>query len=415
MTSLRAPLGTRARAAAHLLGLARVAGVGTTRRAVARWGAAAPVLLAARSHPDAVALEREGEVITAARLAERVARRAATLAETHPPGTRLGVDVDGSIAGLVEAFAAVAAGLDVVPLGPRLAPIEADAFREAVAPARPRVGPGRLLPLTTGATGAPHPAGGSLRFGTVLQLAELDRRIALPPGPVLVLAPPDHGHGLSMVLASLVHARTVILGANLPPDTRSGLYLRRPATVTGVPAQLARIGADELTGVELVVSGSSPLAPGVVARLAASGARVLDCYGTSETGTVAVDGVPVAGCRIRIAADGTLTLDSPARRGFAPGDRGTVIGGRLAAVGRADGRADSGGETVDPARTETALRAIPGIRDVSVVVEPHELLGAVLVAEVLLAPTSGLEIDEIRARLADELDVAHRPRRLTVR
>jgi len=416
MTTLRAAPGSRIRALLHLLRLARVAGLRRTASAVAAWGAAAPVAIAAHAHPDAVALVRGEVAVTAGELARRAELRAAELAEQHVRGTRIGVEVDGGIGGLVELFAAVRAGLDAVPLGPRLSPADADTLRDPVAPARARRrGPGRLLPLTTGTTGAPHPTGGALRPGTVLQLADLDHRIALPAGPVLLLAPPDHGHGLSMLLACLLHGETGVLGAGLPPERRSAMFAARPATVTGVPAQLARLTAPQLDGVELVVSGSSRLDPGLAARLRAGGARVLDCYGTSETGTVAVDGVLVAGCRIRVAGDGTLRLGSPARRGFSPGDRGAVIGGRLHGVARADARADSGGETVDPARLLASLTAMPEVREARVTIAPHELLGSVLHAEVELRAGAELAEAAVRARLGETLSRAEHPRVLRIR
>ncbi|WP_157981698.1 AMP-binding protein [Protaetiibacter intestinalis] len=411
MTTLRPGPSATPRAAAHLVRLLLATGP-----AALGWGAAAPVAVAARRDRDAVALIRGAERLTAGALAERVRERAAELAVQHSPGTRLGVELDGGIPGLVELLAAVVAGCDVVPLGPRLAPEERAAHADPVVGA-PRRGPGRVRTLSSGTTGVPRPGAGRLGIRRLLQLADLDRRIAPPDGALLVLAPPDHGHGLSAVLAGLAHGRPVVLGSGLPLEEQRALLAETPATVTGVPAQLARLDAPGAwRGVRLVVSGSSRLDAGLAERMRAEGARVLDAYGTTEAGTVALDGRPLAGCRIRLAADGAIVLRSPGARGWRhPGDRGELVEGRLRVLGRTDGRLDHGGELVDPARTAAVLRAIPGVRRVRVEAEPHELLGHVLTAELHVDPSAGLDADRIRSLAEPRLDAAHRPRRLTLR
>lgn len=405
--SLRATPGSGIAAGIALLrlsGLLRLRGAAGMLR---RGGLAAAAGLAALRSPDRPVLVRGHDALTGAELDAAVTATAAALAERLPTGARLGLRGDGGIEFVVALAAAGLAGVDVLPIGPRHADADVAALARdldeladpwelvvrgahGAAPPASRP-PGRLLLLSTGTTGAPGTTTrGRLGARGLLQLADADRRLALPPGPVLVLAPPDHGHGLSMVLAGLLRGRTVLLGSGMRPEEQAELVRRRrPATVTGVPAQLGRLleaDAGVLAGVRLVVSGSSLLPAALRERIEASGAAVRDCYGSTETGTVAIEGRPLAGVTIAVGGDRRIRVSSPL--GGAPrepGDLGRIEHGRLHVEGRAGELVDSGGELVAPARVEAALRGVAGVVTARVTAEPDDLLGTRLHAGVVVA------------------------------
>lgn len=389
------------------------------------------IRLAAARHPERIALRRGDDAVTAARLDDEVRAVAAGL--DVAPGSRVGVRSDGGIGYVVALASALAAGAEAVPLGPRLAPADVDGLRldrildpsrgaasHTRAGVRTRVQPtaartpGRLLLLTTGTTGTPvATARGRLGMRALGQLADAERRARLPRGPVLLLAPPDHGHGLSTLAAALLRGLPVVLASGLPADAQAALVARHaPASIVGVPAQLARLlDAGGIGPARAVVSGSSPLTPALRARLEADGATVHDGFGSTATGTVAIDGHPLAGVRLRVTATGELEVRSPlgGDRWIATGDRAEIVDGRLQPRGRVGGLVDSGGELVDPSRLRALLLAQPGVADAAVTVVPDDLLGSVLHARVDADPA--LE-SALRGAIASTLARAEHPRRL---
>jgi acyl-CoA synthetase (AMP-forming)/AMP-acid ligase II len=418
MTELRAPPGTAALALASLLRRSGALRHPIRARDAARRGLPGAIALAAARDPLRVALIRDDERITTADLEAEVRAVAAGV----PAHRRIGVRSDGGIGFVVTLAAVLTAGSDAVPLGPRLAPVDVDALgldevldpRRGVAGVCVPVRSGRLLLLTTGTTGSPvATARGRLGLAALAQLADADRRLRLPVGPLLLLAPPDHGHGLSALAGALVRGVPVILASGRTPDEQAELAARhRPTSVSGVPAQLGRLlDAGGLGGVRVVVSGSSALPPALRARLGARGATVHDAFGTTGTGTVAIDGLPLAGVRLRRVADGSLEVTSPlgGREWIATGDLVELVDGRLRPAGRTGGLVDSGGELVDPARLHGVLVAHPGVLDAQVSVVDDDLLGAVLHARVDADPAieAGL-----RAAITASLGRAEHPRRL---
>lgn len=418
MTELRAPAGTGLRALAGLLRRSGALRHPIRAREAARRGLPGAIALAAARDPLRVALIRDDERITTADLDAEVRAVAAGL----PAQRRIGVRSDGGIGFVVVLAAVMTAGSDAVPLGPRLAPGDLDALGldEVLDPGRAAPGvrtpvrAGRLLLLTTGTTGSPvATARGRLGAAALAQLADADRRLGLPAGPLLLLAPPDHGHGLSALAGALVRGIPVVLASGRTPVEQAALAARhRPTSVSGVPAQLARLlDAGGLDGVEVVVSGSSPLPPDLRRRLEVAGATVHDAFGATGTGTVAIDGRPLAGVRLRRTADGSLEVRSPlgGPRWIATGDRVDLVDGRLRPAGRTGNLVDSGGELIDPRRLHGLLTAHPGVAAAHVSVVADDLLGAVLHARVDADP--GLEAD-LRATIAAALRRAEHPRRL---
>ncbi len=425
MTVLRAAPGAGVTALAGLLLRSGALRYPLLARDAARRGLPGVIRLAAARHPAAVALLRGDESITAGALDGEVRALAATL--DLAPGTRVGVRSDGGIPFVVTLAAALEAGLDAVPLGARLSPADVASLglqatlepRRASAsqlPAPRRRGrAGRLLLLTTGTTGAPvATARGGMGLRAAAQLADADRRIGLPfDGPLLLLAPPDHGHGLSAIVGALLRGVPVVLGSGLTPEDQAALVTRhRPTSISGVPAQLARLlDAGGIGAARVVVAGSSTLTPALRARLEDAGARVHDGFGATATGTVAIDGRPLAGVRLRRAADGSLAVYSPlgGNSWVSTGDLVEFVKGRVVPAGRSGPLIDSGGELLDPARLHRLLAAHPGVTAAEVRVAPDDLLGAVLHARVDADPA--LE-PQLRAAIVDGVGRGEHPRRL---
>jgi acyl-CoA synthetase (AMP-forming)/AMP-acid ligase II len=421
MTELRAPLGTSALALTSLLRRS-----GALRHPVRAWGAArrglpGAIAFAAARDPLRPAVWRDDEMIAAGALDAEVRARAGEL--DLAPRSRVGVRSDGGIGFVVTLAAAMTAGADAVPLGPRLSEGDVatlgldgilDPRRAAGSPAARATPSGRLLLLTTGTTGSPvATTRGRLGIRALAQLADADRRIALPAGPLLLLAPPDHGHGLSALTGSLVRGVPVVLASGRTPAEQAALVTRhRPTSVSGVPAQLGRLlEAGGLRGAGVIVSGSSPLSPSLRARLEAGGARVHDGFGATGTGTVAIDGVPLAGVTLRRSTGGGLEVRSPlgGTRWVATGDQVEIVAGRLHPAGRTGALIDSGGELIDPARLHRLLIAHDGVADARVDVVDDDLLGRVLHARVDADPA--IE-GRLRGTIAATLGRAEHPRRL---
>ena len=199
-----------------------------------------------------------------------------------------------------------------------------------------------------------------------------------------------------------------------------------------VPTQLARALA---AGVDLgrfrtVLVGGGPAPAELIARARAAGVAVVLSYGMTETcGGCILDGRPLDGVEVALAADGRIRMRGPmlatTRLGedpatFAPdgwfttSDLGRWEAGRLEVLGRADDVLITGGLKVDPAAIARVLAADPGVADVAVIgvadVEWGQRVRAVVV------PTSGGEVSlaALRRRAGAALGAASAPRDLVI-
>ena len=284
-------------------------------------------------------------------------------------------------------------------------------------------GDGTLELRSSGSTAAPRlQRRGPLSPAQLATLADLGRRIGLRPGRTIACAAPGvHGHGLLVALGTLAVGAPLVDLSHLPAAERVELLHRTsPDLLTGVPVHLLDLlHADRTLGhgrplrIPRVVSGSDVLLPALRADLTRHfRARVHDVYGTTETGSLTVDGRPLRGVRLR-EVDGLLHARTP----FTGGrelvtDRGEIARGAVRVLGRADGGLSSGGMLHDPVAVARVLCAHDGVRDARLLVVPDERFGVRTVAEVTLEPSAETVpgAEELRALVRDRLGAAAVPR-----
>lgn len=277
---------------------------------------------------------------------------------------------------------------------------------------------------SSGTTGAPRiQHRGPLTPGQLRTLADLARRIGLRSGArVATAAPGVHGHGLLIALGALSLGAPLVDLTHLPAEARIALLHRTaPRVLSGVPVHLSDLllTDQELSGnrplrIRRVVSGSDVLDPELSADLARRwGARVHDVYGTTETGTLTVDGRPLKGVQIR-EHHGLLHARTP----FTGGrevitDRGAIDDkGRVTVTGRADGTVSSGGMLHAPRAVARLIATAPGVESVRLRVVPDRRMGRRTVAEVTVAEDLDISPtpDGLRALVRDRLGAASVPR-----
>ena len=231
----------------------------------------------------------------------------------------------------------------------------------------------------------------------------------------------------------------------------------------GVPTMYHRLAAaaendaaaaEALGGARLLVSGSAPLATADHERIErASGARVLERYGMTETlmiSSIRLDadrrpgyvGPPLPGVEVRVeleghavpaddATIGNVWVRSPSmfsgylnrpdetaacfREGwFATGDMGTLAAdGCLRLVGRTSvDLIKSGGYRIGAGEIEAALQTHPAVEEVAVRGLPDADLGERIVAWVVLVPGGAVEEPELIEHVGGSLSRHKHPREI---
>lgn len=346
------------------------------------------------------------------------------------PGAVVLTDVHGDLSGrdLVGLVELLARRGDRHGGGPRLSDLPADApLRQVLATAL--AAGGELELLTSGSTGGPRTQRrGPLAAAHLRTLRDLAHRTGLRRGRRIASAAPGvRGHGLQVALGAFALGAPLVDLTHLPSAERVTLLHRTaPHLLTGVPVHLADIldadrelGGNRPLRIRRVISGSDVLTPELRADLARQwSARVHDVYGTTETGTLTVDGRPLRGVRVRERA-GLLHVRSPFTGGHeVVTDRGTVDSrGRVQVTGRADGTVGSGGMMHDPRAVARLLAAQAGVAAVRLRVVRDEHSGRRTVAEVTLAAEDPGTVTGhgMRALVRDRLGAASVPREVELR
>lgn len=297
-----------------------------------------------------------------------------------------------------------------------------------------------LVVPTSGTTGAPK--GALLSAAALIASATATHARLGGPGRWLLALPAHHIAGLQVLVRSVL-AGTVPVALDVSAGFDVAALTAAIAEmgsgrryVALVAAQLAKALADPggrvaLAGLDAVLVGGGPLPAPVRAAAEAAGVPVVRSYGMSETaGGCVYDGVPLDGVRLRLAADGRITIGGPTlARGYRnppspdpfaePGwfvtdDVGALDdSGRLRVLGRVDDAISTGGLTVLPQLVEAALADHPGVAEVAVFGVPDDRLGQRVVAAVV--PAAGHPpptLAGLRAHLAGLLDATAAPREL---
>ena len=246
-----------------------------------------------------------------------------------------------------------------------------------------------------------------------------------------------HVHGLNVAVHGSLHAGStlVMLGKFEPGEVLKALEEKRCTLFMGVPTMYQRLLAEwekgesrpDLGAMRLFISGSAPLSEVLFHRFErATGYRILERYGMTETGMIAsnlVDpagrkaksvGYPLAGVAVRVVGDAASdvapgevgevwirgdnvfrgywgmpekTRESFVDGWFRSGDLGFQDPGdrmRLYLVGRAKELIITGGYNVYPKEIENVLESHEAVKESAAVGLPDEDLGEKVVAVVVL-------------------------------
>jgi 4-coumarate--CoA ligase (photoactive yellow protein activation family) len=255
----------------------------------------------------------------------------------------------------------------------------------------------------------------------------LARVFGVKPGArILASAPPHHIYGLLFgVLLPLRAAGAIIRDTPLHVESVAASLRRHRAThLVSVPAHLATLAeADDLPALECVFSSGAPLpaATSEALRLR-SGWRVVEVYGSTETGGIAWRSGsepwrPLPGVSVSAAEDGRILVSSP----FLPPGSGPYLGADLIApaagggfhlLGRRDGVAKIAGKRVSLREIEEFLLGVPGVRDSAAMVRPSSGTRG---EEIWVAVAAdGVTLAQLRTSLSTRLDPVALPRRIRI-
>jgi O-succinylbenzoic acid--CoA ligase len=250
----------------------------------------------------------------------------------------------------------------------------------------------------------------------------------------LCCLPLTHVAGLQVLVrarlldtAATIHARFDPAAIAAEPDV---------AFVSLVPTMLARLldaGVD-VARFHALLLGGAPALPALLERAAATGARVVETYGMTETaGGCVYDGVPLTGVDVHVGEDGRIGLRGPVlfsgyrcrpdldaaalRDGwFLTSDLGWwSADGHLIVAGRADDVIVTGGENVDPTEVEALLAEHPLVREVAVTGRPDPEWGSRVVAVCVPSdPRQPPDLDELRRFVSARAAAYKAPRELVL-
>jgi 4-coumarate--CoA ligase (photoactive yellow protein activation family) len=276
-------------------------------------------------------------------------------------------------------------------------------------------GSGEVTVRTSGSTGVPRPC-------THL-LADLLEEAAFLAGQlgdrrrVIALVPAHHLYGIiwTALLPAALDVPVVVGIIGQPLDLRAG------DMVVAVPEQwqailrFSRRFPDDVVGVSSAGSLDEQLAADL---LGAGLARLIDVYGSSETGAIAMRNAPATGYELlprwRLTAQGEhdwQLVDGEDRTMPLPDHIERTGERQLRPIGRRDGAVQVAGHNVWPAHVADILRATDGVADVAV------RLGASGRLKAFIVPAEARDPRDLEAMLDQvvrtRLTSAERPTRFT--
>ncbi len=309
------------------------------------------------------------------------------------------------------------------------------------------------IQFTSGTTG--FPKGAELSHGGIVNDARLFAHRATLPMHGRHSNPMPYFHCGGCVMSTLGSVATG--SAQMPAVSFDAARIARtieaerctsvsvvPTMMIGLEEEVARSGRD-LSSLEVVVTGGSPVPPEVLRRWRERyGVGINNTYGMTEASPVIcatlpgdpdelqrktvgpalphveVDVVePGTDVRVPVGVEGELRSrsamvmkgywDNPGASAEAIGPDGFLRSGDLAQMdergyvsitGRAKEMIIRGGENIYPAEIENAIRELPAVADAAVVGVPDERYGEVCAAYVRLAEGAELSHEEMREQMA---------------
>lgn len=281
--------------------------------------------------------------------------------------------------------------------------------------------------FTSGSTGAPIPH--RKTWGSLVRNVQAEAQLwGLGDGrshAIIGTVPPQHMYGFeSTVLVVMQSGGAMVAGQSFyPADICSALAsVPQPRTLVSTPVHLrALLGAGlEIPPAELVVSATAPLSAGLAAELeTAFGAPLLEIYGSTETGQIAVRSSArtqewrlFPGVRFRQDADMTWAEGGHVEQPTPMNDVIEVVGdGRFLLHGRKADMLNIAGKRNSLAYLNLQLTAIPGVSDGAFFMpDEHDAESVTRLAAFVVAP--GLGPAAVLGALRERVDPVFLPRPL---
>ncbi len=249
----------------------------------------------------------------------------------------------------------------------------------------------------------------------------------------------DHIGGLDVLLYALASGSTLVLTALKRPDQVADFISKKGVTlVTATPTwfKWMALGTDNVAtypSVMLISLGGEPVDDAVVAHIrnAYPNARIVQKYGMTELHVLKSRTHPddprllafdpsieyrVFEGELQIAASSVSnpkTLQQTEDGWLKTGDLAEVEGKWLRITGRRHQTIISGGENLSVERIQSAIMALPFVRDCLVYAEPNVLLGQIVCVDVILDDCSegerSLRLAELKDNCRKSLPKSHWP------
>ncbi|MFF1279066.1 beta-ketoacyl synthase N-terminal-like domain-containing protein, partial [Streptomyces marokkonensis] len=248
-------------------------------------------------------------------------------------------------------------------------------------------------------------------------------------------------HNIGVLATLAVGASAYVLEGSAPDEIIETVRSERASFLVNSPStyrrmvELAREDGVELPGLRVCMAAGSVCPPELHEDFEATfGIRLVDSYGSSETGGAITTqapagarvpgscGTPLPGLTLRLTdprtgeevaagQEGEIWVDSPATMigyhndpdatravlvdgWYRTGDLGRLDpAGRLTITGRTKELIIRGGENIHPAEVERVLTGVPGVAEAAVAGKSHDVLGEVPVAYLVPGPDGPDGID----------------------